>query len=42
LRVFFGLETSGLGAGSVEPEPVDIEEARESLIRELEGLRDAD
>jgi len=42
LRVFFGLETSGLGAGSVEPEPVDIEEARESLVRELEGLRDAD
>jgi hypothetical protein len=33
---------SGLGAGSVEPEPVDIEEARESLVRELEGLRDAD
>jgi hypothetical protein len=32
----------GLGAGSVEPEPVDIEEARESLVRELEGLRDAD
>jgi hypothetical protein len=27
---------SGLGAGSVEPEPVDIEEARESLVRELE------
>ena len=42
LRAFFGLETSGLGAGSVEPEPVDIEEARESLVRELEGLRDAD
>jgi hypothetical protein len=33
---------SGLGAGSVEPEPVDIEEARESLVRELEGLRDVD
>jgi len=33
---------SDLGAGSVEPEPVDIEEARESLVRELEGLRDAD
>jgi len=33
---------SGLGAGSVEPEPVDIEEARESLVRELGGLRDAD
>jgi len=33
---------SGLGAGSVEPEPVNIKEARESLIRELEGLRDAD
>jgi len=42
LRAFFGLETSGLGAGSVEPEPVDIEEARESLVRELEGLRDVD
>jgi hypothetical protein len=41
LRAFFSLETSGLGAGSVEPEPVDIEEARESLVRELEGLRDA-
>ena len=33
---------SDLGAGSVEPEPVDIEEARESLVRELEGLRDVD
>ena len=32
---------SGLGAGSVEPGPVDIEETRESLVRELEGLRDA-
>jgi hypothetical protein len=42
LRAFFGLETSGLKAGSVEPEPVDIEEAHESLVRELEGLRDAD
>jgi hypothetical protein len=36
LRAFFGLETR-----PVEPEPVDIEEARESLVRELEGLRDA-
>jgi hypothetical protein len=35
-------DRSGLGAGSVEPEPVDIEEARESLVRELEGLRDVD
>jgi hypothetical protein len=33
---------SDLGAGSVEPEPVDIEEARGSLVRELEGLRDVD
>jgi hypothetical protein len=37
LRVFFGLE-----ARPVEPEPVNIKEARESLVRELEGLRDAD
>jgi hypothetical protein len=36
LRVFFGLETK-----PVEPEPVNIKEARESLVRELEGLRDA-
>jgi hypothetical protein len=33
---------SDLGAGSVEPEPVNIKEARESLVRELEGLRDVD
>ena len=42
LRAFFSLETSGLEARPVEPEPVDIEEARGSLVRELEGLRDAD
>ncbi|MCG2880341.1 MAG: hypothetical protein L7H00_00390 [Vulcanisaeta sp.] len=34
-------DKTGLGAGSVEPEPVDIEEARESLVRVLEGLHDA-
>jgi hypothetical protein len=42
-----GVQTKPVEDGSdletkpVEPEPVDIEEARESLVRELEGLRDA-